>query len=43
VLVGCCVAAAPSRWRPALAGLLASAFVAHTVIALAATVSRYYL
>lgn len=43
VVVGCCVAAAPSRWRPALTGLLASAFLVHTGVAVAATLSRYYL
>ncbi len=43
VVVGCCVAAAPTRWRPAVAGLLASALLAHTVLALVATASRYYV
>jgi 4-amino-4-deoxy-L-arabinose transferase-like glycosyltransferase len=42
-VVGCCVAAAPARWRPALTGLLASAFAVHTGVAVAATLSRYYL
>jgi 4-amino-4-deoxy-L-arabinose transferase-like glycosyltransferase len=43
VVVACSVAAVPGRWRPAMTGLLASAFVAHTGLAVAATLSRYYL
>jgi 4-amino-4-deoxy-L-arabinose transferase-like glycosyltransferase len=43
VVVGCCVAAAPPRWRPSLAGLLAVTFLAHTLLALAAMTGRYYL
>jgi 4-amino-4-deoxy-L-arabinose transferase-like glycosyltransferase len=43
LLVGCAVAAARPRWRPAITGLLAVAFLGHTVIALATTVNRFYL
>jgi 4-amino-4-deoxy-L-arabinose transferase-like glycosyltransferase len=43
VVVGCCAAAFRPRWRPVLAAVLLTAFVAHTVVALAAMVNRYYL
>jgi 4-amino-4-deoxy-L-arabinose transferase-like glycosyltransferase len=43
LIVGCAVAAARPRWRPALTGLLAVLFLAHTVLALTATINRYYL
>jgi 4-amino-4-deoxy-L-arabinose transferase-like glycosyltransferase len=43
LLVGCAVAAAPSRWRPSATGLLAAVFLAHTLLALTTTTSRFYL
>ncbi len=43
VLVGCAVAAVPARWRPTATGVLASVLLAHTVLALTTTASRFYL
>jgi hypothetical protein len=43
LLVGCAVAAAPRRRRPAATGVLAVVFLAHTVLALTTTTSRFYL
>ncbi|HEY4278317.1 MAG TPA: DUF2142 domain-containing protein [Conexibacter sp.] len=43
VTVGACVAGVPARRRPLVTGVLASAFVLYTVVALATTVQRYYL
>lgn len=43
VVVACCVAAVSARWRPALTGLLTTAFLAHSALAVAATLDRYYL
>jgi 4-amino-4-deoxy-L-arabinose transferase-like glycosyltransferase len=43
VIVGCAVAAVPTRWRATATGVLASVFLAHTVLALTTTVSRFYL
>ena len=43
LLVGCAAAAAPRKWRALVTGLLAVVFLAHTVLALTTTVSRFYL
>ncbi len=43
VVVGCAVAAVSPRRRPALTGILTVVFLAHTVIALSATINRFYL
>jgi 4-amino-4-deoxy-L-arabinose transferase-like glycosyltransferase len=43
LLVGCAVAVARPNWRPTLTGLLAVVFLAHTTLALATTVGRFYL
>ncbi len=43
LLVGCAVAAARPKWRPTATGVLAVIFLAHTMLALATTIHRFYL
>jgi 4-amino-4-deoxy-L-arabinose transferase-like glycosyltransferase len=43
LLVGAAIAAVRPRWRPAATGLIAALLLAHTVIAITTTTSRFYL
>jgi 4-amino-4-deoxy-L-arabinose transferase-like glycosyltransferase len=43
LVVACAVAAFKPRWRPPTVGALAAIFLAHTILAITTTTSRFYL
>jgi 4-amino-4-deoxy-L-arabinose transferase-like glycosyltransferase len=43
LLVGCAIAALRPHWRPTATGILATLFLAHTIIAITTTTNRFYL
>jgi 4-amino-4-deoxy-L-arabinose transferase-like glycosyltransferase len=43
LVVGCAIAAVRPRWRPTATGIVTALFLAHTLIALTTTTSRFYL